>query len=150
MSLLLRNLSRINAILLVLVTPIMVRFWIEGVVWRLERGRQMLGFSLMHAGAGWMTLPLILSFLAIFLYGLWVAAILLLWAIPASRARMARPHHALLGGASVFFFFEIAEFLQRDISNGFVLIGAVGMVALAGVVTWLIYAGVRPAREGDA
>ncbi len=56
---------------------------------------------------------------------------------------MAKPHHALLGGATVFFFFEIAEFLQRDISNGFVLFGAVGMVALAGVVTWLIYAGVR-------
>jgi hypothetical protein len=48
------NLNRVNAIFLLLVTPIVVRFWVEAVVWRLERGRQMLGFSLIHGGAGWL------------------------------------------------------------------------------------------------
>ena len=147
MSLLYGNLGRINAIFLFLVTPILVRFWIEAVVWRLERGRQMLGFSLIHGGAGWMTVPLLLSFAVIWIYVLWVILVIVVWAFPASRRKMANPQWAVLGGASVFLFFEIADFLQRDISTGVVLTGASAMTALACVIGWLIYAGFRSERE---
>jgi hypothetical protein len=143
MSLLSGNLGRVNAIFLLLVTPIVVRFWIEAVVWRLERGRQMLGFSLIHGGAGWMTVPLLLSFAVIWIYALWVIVVIVLWAFPGPRRKMANPQRAVLGGVSVFLFFEIADFLQREISMGVVLIGAAAMTALACVIGWLIYAGFR-------
>ena len=103
----------------------------------------MLGFSLAHAGAGWMTVPLIVSFLALPVYALWV---IVLWVIPGTRRKMTKPLHAVLGGGSVFVFFEIADFLQRPLNTGLLLVGAAGMTALAGVMVWLMFAGFRSAR----
>ena len=142
-----KNLTRVNAILLLLVAPIVARFWVEAVVWRLERGPQMLGFSLAHGGAGWMTLPLILSFLAIWIYAAWVVVAMVLWAIPRSRRRIAKPQRVVLGGVSLYAFLEIADFLQADMSTAIVLLGAAAMSAFACAIGWLIYADLSPTAE---
>jgi hypothetical protein len=142
-----KSLTRANAIFLLVLAPIVVRFWIEAVVWRLERGPQMLGFSLAHGGAGWMTLPLILSFLTIWIYAVWVALVIVLWAFRASRGKIAKPHHVALGGVSLFAFLEIADFLQADLSTAIVLMGAAAMGAFACAIGWLIYAGFYPTAE---
>jgi hypothetical protein len=142
-----KDLTRTNAILLLLLAPIVVRFWVEAVVWRLERGPQMLGFSLAHGGAGWMTLPLILSFLSIGIYAVWVVIVLVLWAIPLSRGRIARAHRVLLGGVSLFAFFAISDFLQADISTAIVLFGAAAMSTSVCAMGWLIYSGFNPPVE---
>jgi hypothetical protein len=136
-----KSLTRVNAILLLLVAPIVVRFWVEAVVWRLQRGPQMLGFSLAHGGAGWMTLPLILSFLTIWIYAAWVVIVVVLWAIPLFRGKIAKPHRVVLGGASLFAFLEIADFLQADMSTALVLMGAAAMSTCVCAIGWLIYAG---------
>jgi hypothetical protein len=142
-----KDLTRINAILLLLLAPIVVRFWVEAVVWRLERGPQMLGFSLAHGGAGWMTLPLLLSFLTIGIYAVWVGIVIVLWAIPLSRGRIARAHRVLLGGVSLFAFLTISELLQADISTAIVLMGAAAMSMSVCAMGWLIYAGFYPTAE---
>ncbi len=142
-----KSLTRVNAILLLLVAPILVRFWVEAVIWRLERGPQMLGFSLAHGGAGWMTLPLILSFLTIWIYGVWVVIVIVLWAIPPFRGKVAQPHRVVLGGVSLFAFLAIADFLQAEMSTAIVLLGAVVMSAFVCAIGWLIYAGLYPASE---
>lgn len=139
-----KSLTRVNAILLLLLAPIVVRFWVEAVIWRLERGPQMLGFSLAHGGAGWMTLPLILSFLTIWIYAVWVVIVIVLWAIPQSRGKIAKPHRVVLGGVSLFAFLAIADFLQADMSTAIVLLGAAAMSTLACAIGWLIYAGFCP------
>jgi hypothetical protein len=142
-----KALTRINAIFLLLLAPIVVRFWVEAVIWRLARGPQMLGFSLAHAGAGWMTLPLILSFLTIGIYAVWVVIVLVLWAIPRFRGKFAQPHRVVLGGVSLFAFFGIADFLQADMSTALVLLGAAAMSMFACSMGWLIYAGLYPTAE---
>ena len=136
-----KHLTRVNAILLLLLAPIVVRFWIEAVLWRLARGPQLLGFSLAHGGAGWMTLPLILSFLTIWIYAVWVVIVVLLWAIPQSRGKIAKPHRVVLGGVSLFAFLTIADFLQGDVSIAILWVGAAAMSALVCAMGWLIYAG---------
>lgn len=133
-----KNLARVNQILLILLAPIVLRFWVEAVVWRLERGPQMLGFSLAHGGAGWMTLPLLLSFLTIWIYGAWVVIVIVLWAMPLSRGKIAKPHRVVLGGVSLLAFLEIADFLQADMSMAIVLIGAAAMTALVCAMGWLL------------
>jgi hypothetical protein len=141
------SLGRVNAVLLLLVTPFIVRIWVEAVVWRLLRGPQMLGFSLLHGGAGWMTLPLVLSFLTIYVYALWVVFIIVLWTIPASRKRITKPQLVVLGGGSVVVFFLIADFLQRVMNLGLVFAGAAAMTAIVCLIVWLIYAGFRSHRR---
>jgi hypothetical protein len=142
-----KSLTRVNAILLLLLAPIVVRFWVEAVIWRLERGPQMLGFSLAHGGAGWMTLPLILSFLTIWIYAVWVVIVIVLWAIPPSRGKIAKPHRVVLGGVSLFAFLAIADFLQADMSTAIVLMGAAAMSTFVCAIGWLIYAGFYPTAE---
>jgi hypothetical protein len=142
-----RSLTRVNAILLLLLAPIMVRFWVEAVIWRLERGPQMLGFSLAHGGAGWMTLPLILSFLIIWIYAGWVVVVIVLWAIPRFRGKIAKPYRVVLGGVSLFAFLAIADFLQADMSTAIVLMGAAAMNTCACAIGWLIYVGFYPTAE---
>jgi hypothetical protein len=142
-----KGLTRTNAIFLVLLAPIVVRFWVEAVVWRLARGPQMLGFSLAHGGAGWMTLPLILSFLTIGIYAVWVVIVLVLWAIPQSRRKFAKAHRVALGGASLFAFLATADFLQADMSTAIVLLGAAAMSTCVCAIGWLIYAGLFPTAE---
>ena len=139
-----KSLTRVNAILLLLLAPIVVRFWVEAVIWRLERGPQLLGFSLAHGGAGWMTLPLILSFLTIWIYAVWVVIVTVLWAMPQSRGKIAKPHRVVLGGVSLVAFLAIADFLQADMSTAIVLMGAAAMSTLACAIGWLIYAGLCP------
>jgi hypothetical protein len=140
------SLTRVNAIFLLLLAPIVVRFWVEAVIWRLARGPQMLGFSLAHAGAGWMTLPLILSFLTIGIYAVWVVIVTVLWAIPRSRGKFAKAHRVVLGGVSLFAFLGIAESLQAPMSTALVLLGAAAMSTFVGAIGWLIYAGFSPTR----
>jgi hypothetical protein len=142
-----KSLTRVNAIFLLLLAPIVVRFWVEAVVWRLARGPQMLGFSLAHGGAGWMTLPLLLSFFTIGIYAVWVVIVIVLWAIPRSRRKFAKPHHVVLGGVSLFAFLEIADFLQADMSPAIVLLGAAAMTTFACAIGWLIYVGFSPTAE---
>jgi hypothetical protein len=142
-----KSLTRVNAILLLLLAPIIVRFWVEAVIWRLERGPQMLGFSLAHGGAGWMTLPLILSFLTMGIYAVWVAIVIVLWAAPSSRGKIAKPHRVVLGGVSLFAFMAIADFLQADMSTTIVLMGAAAMSTCVCAIGWLIYAGFYPTAE---
>ena len=94
-----------------------------------------------------MTLPLILSFLTIWIYAAWVVIVIVLWAIPASRGKIAKPHRVVLGGVSLFAFLRIADFLQADMSTATVLIGAAAMTTLVYAIGWLIYAGFCPTAE---
>ena len=141
------SLTRVNAILLLLLAPIVVRFWVEAVIWRLARGPQMLGFSLAHGGAGWMTLPLILSFFTIGIYAAWVVIVIVLWAIPPFRGKIAKPHRVVLGGVSLFAFLAIADFLQADMSTAIVLMGAAALSTFVCAIGWLIYADFYPTAE---
>jgi hypothetical protein len=142
-----KTLTRVNTILLLLLAPIVVRFWIEAVVWRLERGPQMLGFSLAHGGAGWMTVPLILSFLTIWIYAVWVVIVIVLWTLPASRGKIAKPHRVVLGGVSLFAFLTIADFAQADMGTAILLTAAASMTALVCAMGWLLYADLNVTAE---
>jgi hypothetical protein len=70
-----------------------------------------------------------------------VVIVIVLWAIPASRGKIAKPHLVVLGGVSLFAFLAIADFLQADMSTAIVWIGAAAMSTFVCAIGWLIYAG---------
>ena len=147
-----RNLGTPNGVLLMLVVPIVLRLWTEAVVWRFENGLQMLLFSMMHGGAGWLTIPLFLSFLAIYVYALWVVVVVLLWVIPASRRRIAKAQLVVLSGAALAGFVVLAGFLQQDTPKPYLFAGAVAMSVVVFLMGWIIYSGFRvsSASEGKS
>ena len=119
-----------NAAFLLLALPFFLRLWVEAVAWRLERGPQMLGFSLAHGGAGALTVPLLISLLATFAYWLFVAVVGVLWLFPAVRARMVGTVLVLLGGIGTFGFQALATYMQNDLPTGVLYAGAVALSAL--------------------
>jgi hypothetical protein len=116
--------------LLLLALPFLLRLWVEAVAWRLERGPQLLGFSLAHGGAGVLTVPLLISLLAHFVYWVFVAVVGVLWLLPALRVRMAGTVLVLLGGIGTFGFQVLATYMQNDLSSSVLYAGAVGLSAL--------------------
>ena len=119
-----------NAAFLVLALPFLLRMWVEAVAWRLERGPQMLGFSLAHGGAGALTVPLLISLLATLVYWSFVAVVGALWLFPAVRARMVGTVLVLLGGIGTFGFQALATYMQNDLPTGVLYAGAVALSAL--------------------
>ncbi len=119
-----------NAALLLLALPFLLRLWVEAVAWRLERGPQMLGFSLAHGGAGALTVPLLISLLANFVYWLFVAVVGVLWLFPTVRARLAGTALVLLGGTGTFGFQALATYMQNDLPTGVLYTGAVALSVL--------------------
>src|ERR1044072_9324809 len=98
------KLALVNGLFLVIAVPIFLRLWVEAVLWRIERGPQMLAFSLMHGGAGALTVPLVVSLVTVYVYGLFALAVGVAWAFPWVRARITGVDSVLLGvvGASAF------------------------------------------------
>jgi hypothetical protein len=141
------NIKSTNAVFLLALLPIMLRLWIEAVVWRLERGPQMIFFSLMHGDAGLLTPVLIASLLAIYVYWLWVAVIIVRWLIPKFRSTIHGVAAAFVGGVTVFAFFETGTFLQTRLADT-ALYATVALMSLLGLVALgLITVGVRDLRK---
>jgi hypothetical protein len=124
------SVARTNAGLLLLTLPFLARLWVEAVAWRLERGPQMIGFSLAHGGAGAFTVPVLISLLATLVYGLFVAVVALLWLIPPMRARMDGTVFVLLGGIGTFGFQALAALMQNDLPVSLLYAGAAALSAL--------------------
>lgn len=118
-----------NGGLLLLTLPFLARLWVEAVAWRLERGPQMIGFSLAHGGAGVFTVPLVISLLATLVYWLFVVVVALLWLVPPARARMEGIVLVLLGGIGTFGFQALAALMQNDLPSSVLYAGAVVLSA---------------------
>lgn len=137
------NLGRINAVCLALVCPLLVRFWIEAVVWRIGGGPQMIGFSLVHAGAGLLTPILILGLLVAPLY-IWGGGVMVIAHVfPAVRARLQGGLLVALGVAAVGAFTLGVDAMQSPglpaailYSGGFVLATIIASVCVLAVVSW--------------
>ena len=135
--------AKVNAVFLLLVLPFFLRLWIEAVVWRIERGPQMLGFSLIHGGAGTFTAPIVLSYLSMFLYWMFVAAVALMWLFPSVRKQMAGTKLIIFGGTSTFAFVVVAEYMQTELPVAVLYLGALALSALACLFLWLSFLSFR-------
>jgi hypothetical protein len=143
------SVAKTNAGLLLLTLPFLLRLWVEAVAWRLERGPQMIGFSLAHGGAGVLTVPLLISLLANLVYWLFVVIVVVLWLVPPVRARMDGVGLALLGGIGTFGFQALATLMQNDLPTVVLYAGAVAMSVLLVSLVAVIVASLRrkaPAR----
>src|SRR4030042_6161020 len=147
MSLISGSFKRTNAIFLLLLLPILLRFWVEAVLWRLKEGPQMLGFQLMHGAAVWLTPVLFLSILATFTYYLWVAFVCVRWLIPTFRKQDRHHLWPLIGGGAVFLFYIVANFLQlKDLSPVQLYGNAVVLSLLVLVTVGLVFFGFKTTR----
>jgi len=156
MTLISGDVRKANAVFLLVLTPIVLRLWYEAVVWRLEQGPQMLGFQVMHLAAGGPYAPvlapvLLVSFFAIHIYFLWVLALVVLRFIPRARRGLTNVRLAVAGVFSYLAFAYVADFLQADdLSQVFVLGGALVLTLVVFVFAGLIYYGLRRVRyEGN-
>jgi uncharacterized protein with PQ loop repeat len=107
--------ATINAAFLLLTLPFLLRLWFEAVVLRIDSGPQMLGFSLVHGGAGALTIPLMISWVATYIYWLFVIAVAALWLFPTVRARIVGTPHILLGGVGTLAVQALALYMQSDL-----------------------------------
>ena len=139
--------AKVNAAFLILILPFFIRMWIEAVVWRIQRGPQMLGFSLIHAGAGIFTIPIMAGFLALFLYWIFVGVVVVLWLIPAVRRKMAGTLWVVLGGAATWAFDTVADYLQRELPFAVICLGALVLSALLGSFVLLAVLSLRKPRN---
>ena len=139
--------AKANGAFLLLILPFYIRMWIEAVVWRIQRGPQMLGFSLIHAGAGIFTIPIMVGFLGMFLYWLFVAAVVVLWLFPSVRRKMQGTLWVVLGGAATWAFNSLSEFLQRELPALVVYLGALVLTALLGSLVLLAILSLRKPRN---
>lgn len=138
-----------NAILLAFLLPILLRFWVEAVIWRLNGGPQMLGFSFMHGGAGWLTPVLIASFLATYVYFLWVVYVVFRWLIPALRRRDSGHYLPLLGAGAVILFFVVADYLQKELIPVALVIGVILLSVLILAVAGFVFFGLKDVQSDN-
>ena len=138
------SVAKTNAGLLLLTLPLLVRLWVEAVAWRLDRGPQMIGFSLAHGGAGVLTVPLLISLLATLVYWLFVAVVAVLWLVPSVRARMDGIVFVLVGGIGTFGFQALATVMQNDLPVGVLYAGAIVLSALLLFLVAVTVASFRP------
>jgi hypothetical protein len=101
----------------------------------------MIGFSLVHGGAGVLTVPLLMSLLATLVYWLFVAVVAVLWLVPSVRVRMDGIVFVLLGGIGTFGFQALAAFMQNDLPIGVLYAGAVALSALLVFLAAVVVAG---------
>jgi hypothetical protein len=140
------DLTRTNGLFLLCTTPLLVRIWIEAVVWRLYEGPQMLGFQVQHLAAGYWTVPLFASLLVYWLYQLW-AVIVGLSALPSSRrASTSGKRFIALGFGATFLFFFVGDLMQSEIPRTAIYAGAAVMIGLFLFVVWLAVLA-RPQRS---
>ncbi len=99
----------------------------------------MLGFSLMHGGAGVFTVPVVLSYLAMLLYWLFVIAVALMWVFPPVRKQMSGTKFVILGGVGTLTFVSVAEYMQNDLPVIVLYVGASMLSALACLFLWLSF-----------
>ena len=151
MALLSGDIRKVNAIFLLVISPIIVRIWYEAVVWRLERGPQMLGFEVMHGAAGGpfavALAPLLLfSLLAGYVYLLWVIVVAALRLI-FRRRQIFNVHFAAVGALCYIAFAYMADYLQADgLTHAGLLRGAFLLTMIVLAMAWLIYSGFRKIR----
>lgn len=136
MNLLRGNLTQTNGLFLLCIAPLLVRIWIEAVVWRLNEGPQMLGFQVIHLAAGSWTVPLFVSLLILWLYQLWAAVIVVAALVPAWRRITAGKRFVVLGAGSVLVFFCVADFIQTELPTTAVYVGATAMAGLLLLLVW--------------
>lgn len=129
--------------------PAVLRFWMEAVIWRLNGGPQMLGFSLFHGGAGWLTPVLVVSFIATYLYFLWIASVGFRWVIPALRKRNGGHYVPLLAAGAIYLFFLLADQLQKNLAPAVLAIGAILLSALVLVITGFVFYGLKNTERGS-
>lgn len=129
------GIANANGVLLLATLPFLLRIWLEAVVWRIDDGPQMLGFSLMHAGAGAFTVPLLISLLAVVIYLFFALVVAALSIVPSIRARMLGTRWVIFGGLGVFGFEWLAGYLQSDLSAGLLYAGA---FVLSAIVLFLL------------
>jgi hypothetical protein len=149
MALLSGDVRRANAVFLLVLAPLIVRIWYEAVVWRLQRGPQMLGFEVLHGVAGGLVLgPLFLITLLVgYAYILWAFLLFVLQFIPAAARHFANMRLPVIGAFSYWVFFYVADLLQAsDLSRTQVLLGAAVLMLIALAFVWLIYIGFRKAK----
>ena len=139
------KLALINGLFLVVSAPMLVRLWVEAVLWRIERGPQMLAFSLMHGGAGALTVPLVVSLVTLYVYGLFALVIAVAWLIPSVRARITGIGSVLLGVVGASAFQALAILLQRELPTSLLYVGA---IVLSAVLVFLFVVAVNSFREG--
>jgi hypothetical protein len=137
MNVLRGDLTRTNGLFLLCTTPLLVRIWIEAVVWRLRQGPQMVGFQLLHMAAGYWTVPLLLSLLILWLYELWAAVVGVRALVPAWRHLASGKRFIALGVASVFLFFYVGDLIQSELTPAAIYAGAAAMGALFLLVLWV-------------
>jgi len=131
------DLRRTNAVFVLCAVPLLVRVWIEAVGWRLSRGPQMVGFSLMHGGAGYWTIPLIASLLAIQIYMLWAAAVAIRSIHPVWRSEASGKRLIALGLASIWLYLYVGDSMQVELPPALLYLGALGMTVLLLGLVWL-------------
>lgn len=143
--------AMVNGAFLLLTLPFLLRLWVEAVLWRIDRGPQMLGFSLMHGSAGVLTVPLVISWLAIYAYWLFVVAVLMLWIVPALRGRMVGISLVLLGGVGTVGIQALAAYMQSDLpigalyTGGFLLSALVVFLVIVAIASLRLKTGARVA-----
>jgi hypothetical protein len=104
----------------------------------------MLGFSLAHGAAGWLTPVLLVSALVAFIY-FWVGGLLTIaHLIPAVRARTCGIHFVAVAVAVLPAFSFLADALQSpEASAAMVVVGGAALATLIGGVGWAAIAGWR-------
>jgi len=131
------NLKRINAIFIMFLAPIIIRIWWEAVVWRLTQGPQMLGFSMVHGGAGWLSPILIISWISTYVYILYAIVISFLSVVKGINDRLLGKRYILIGALCVVVFAVVTDKLQSQLSKP-ILYGGIAIVSgFALLLLWL-------------
>jgi hypothetical protein len=149
------DVRKTNAVFLLMLLPIIVRLWYEAVVWRLEQGPQMLGFQVLHLAAGGafalVVAPILLiSYFVVYVYLLWVLAVVILRFVPRGRRGLANVHQAITGALAYIAFGCVANFLQNgNLSREEIIGGALLLTLPVSIAAWLIYSGIRMNTNGS-
>jgi predicted secreted protein len=148
------DIRKANAVFLLVLAPIILRLWYEAVVWRLEQGPQMLGFQVLHLSAGGAYAPVLapvflFSFLAIYLYLLWVLVLVVMQFIKRAHPGPSNVRLAVVGALSFIAFAYAADYLQTDnLSRELIWGGAFLLTLIVVVDAWLIYSGLIKTIHG--
>lgn len=124
------DLKRTNAVFVLCALPLLIRLGHEAIVWRLADGPQMVGFRLMHAGAGKWTVLLFASFFAIQIYMLWSAIVAIRSFFPSWRAAASGKRFILVGLGLIWLYLFTGDYLQVDLPKTAIYAGATAMAIL--------------------
>jgi hypothetical protein len=110
----------------------------------------MVGFSLIHGGAGYWTVPLFASLLAINVYVLWAAAVGIRSISPAWRSAAAGRRFIVVGLAAIWLYLYIGDSMQVELPLPLLYVGAAAMSALLLCLLWLCARALLPRASSVA